>query len=739
MSETEGILKRHNRRMAEDPEYRRLALAVDVGRTTQDVSGLSAALALLQDKATAATDAELAAATATINAAIAALPVESSDGRDLDEITAQLDAKALTAGAFNARDAAYGAIGDGVADDTAAIQAAIDAASSAFVATGARQHVVIPTGIYKVAYAVAASRPAGYAVDVAGALRLRSGVTVRGSGAQTTIQPPALPATTLTSGPTLPIGTLDVTSTAGFASSGQLQFAGTTSVVTYTAKTSTSFTGCTGGTGTLTNGVAVVQRAFRAVLVTDFAAEPSNFSVENLRIAGSMTQAVELLDEGIMVGPSTDWLIDRCEITGVLGKAIHAVGESTGAARRPTRWTVSRCYLHHIGGNAIGYSQNGAKDFQIVENRITDSLIAGGAESVISGTTTNIDNGRIVGNLIREFGDISAAGRDMLVAQNTIEIPNSALGPGIKISNGARVRVLDNMVDCLGTASTLASGIRATDSLVTGLVIKGNTVRRADGSGITVQAGSGAHTDVVIANNVIHDGAAYVEADIVVQNATEVVITGNTTRNALGIYARSNAARVSIANNICKGSRVQVEGVSCSITGNVIEGPATTNVNAIRVTAAGASIVGNRLKGGATNGATGTLGLDSTDCVASGNVVENATTGQKWAVEGAGGDRNLVTENTFIGTGSVTKVGAASVIRRNRGYTTENGGSASIADGGTIAHGLSTTPTRITLTPAVASRHVSGVPGASNITVALKDTAGTAVAAAETVYWTAEA
>lgn len=50
------------------------------------------------------------------------------------------------ANAFDVTDIAYGAVGDGTTNDAAAIQAAIDAATAAYVATGTKQTVLVPSG-----------------------------------------------------------------------------------------------------------------------------------------------------------------------------------------------------------------------------------------------------------------------------------------------------------------------------------------------------------------------------------------------------------------------------------------------------------------------------------------------------------------------------------------------------------------------------------------------------------------
>lgn len=63
--------------------------------------------------------------------------------------------------------------------------------------------------------------------------------------------------TTTTGSQTLPLATINVTSTTGAANSGRIYING--QAISYTGKTGATFTGCTGGTGTVTAGTAVNQ------------------------------------------------------------------------------------------------------------------------------------------------------------------------------------------------------------------------------------------------------------------------------------------------------------------------------------------------------------------------------------------------------------------------------------------------------------------------------------------------
>jgi len=80
----------------------------------------------------------------------------------------------------------------------------------------------------------------------------------------------------------------------------------------------------------------------------------------------------------------------------------------------------------------------------------------------------------------------------------------------------------------------------------------------------------------------------------------------------------------------------------------------------------------------------------------------------------------IISPNTLNGT-----------VYENKGAT------ASVTDGGTIAHGLAGTPTVAVVSPSVASEMVSvtGLDG-TNITVAIKQDDGTA-GTSQTIYWRA--
>lgn len=84
------------------------------------------------------------------------------------------------------------------------------------------------------------------------------------------LQPPHTPNTFTTSGGSLPTGTINVVSTSGFLASGYLAIltvANGYQLVNYTGTTATSFTGCTGGTGSFISGNAIYKGPFNGGLL----------------------------------------------------------------------------------------------------------------------------------------------------------------------------------------------------------------------------------------------------------------------------------------------------------------------------------------------------------------------------------------------------------------------------------------------------------------------------------------
>jgi hypothetical protein len=217
----------------------------------------------------------------------------------------------------------FGAVGDDVTDDRAAIQSALDTAALL------GSDVYFPPG----KYITCRSGTNSWCLDIPG-----DNLTLRGvKGASWIKAAPGMPATSVavlrinarsnitlyslgidgnwgnalteiaaaSDGVALPTGTVNVKSTAGFPAAGTIQVmtsVGVTQTVNYAGTTATSFTGCTGGTGTMFWGGAVGRLDDNTGVNHSTQADPKNY--------------------GIQIRGSTKILIDNCLIQQTYGDGI---------------------------------------------------------------------------------------------------------------------------------------------------------------------------------------------------------------------------------------------------------------------------------------------------------------------------------------------------------------------------------------------------------------------------------
>lgn len=241
----------------------------------------------------------------------------------------------------------FGALGNGITDDRAAIQAAIDA-----VAAIGGGLVYFPPGVYVV------GRNGGNSYSL---LINALNITLRGELARSWLQHPVgMPnaqvaivqvndtshvlfdrmsfdgnwgnavtqIASTTSNLSLPTGTLTVDDTSQFPSSGTLLLntwaAGvvTQQTVTYTAKTATTFTGCSGGTG------ALLPRTKVGIL-------DSNTGLNHV-------SQVDPKNHGIFVRGSTDVIINQCRFRDIYGDGVWlGASLSNNAAESRDVWMLA--------------------------------------------------------------------------------------------------------------------------------------------------------------------------------------------------------------------------------------------------------------------------------------------------------------------------------------------------------------------------------------------------------------
>lgn len=210
--------------------------------------------------------------------------------------------------------------------------------------------------------------------------------------------------------------------------------------------------------------------------------------------------------------------------------------------------------------------------------------------------------------------------------------------------------------------------------------------------------------------------------------------------NGINIYSTASAtADVKVISPICVDNGQQgvyVKGPSVHVT---VTDPSCRNngLSGVKfeLQANNAKILGGVCEGNANHG------VHVKDNCDDGSIVGVTLPSNTWEaikIEDSTNDRWLIEANQISGD-SIDDEGTGTVIRNNRGYVTENGGAASsVADGGTIAHGLVAIPSHVSVIGSVINENisVSALDGA-NITVQIQKTTDQSSGTSQTIYWRA--
>lgn len=214
-------------------------------------------------------------------------------------------------------------------------------------------------------------------------------------------------------------------------------------------------------------------------------------------------------------------------------------------------------------------------------------------------------------------------------------------------------------------------------------LVEGNVIRGPCGYGVRVQV-----DECIVNGNIIEEP---VTAAILIDAATgnNVVVSGNkgfvtTAGSTSGIICTANGSRYKISDNIMDGFDAPI----------MLSVGATDTLDSVLVE-------GNVLKG-ATYGIRLSVAAGGTLSYATlrDNLVKSATDGVQ--MPSAGTTTGLVVENNDL-RGATTKINGSipsgTIVRNNRGYITENGGTtAAIATGATVSHGCAVTPAQVYIT-----------------------------------------
>ncbi|KKK92569.1 hypothetical protein LCGC14_2701620, partial [marine sediment metagenome] len=293
------------------------------------------------------------------------------------------------------------------------------------------------------------------------------------------------------------------------------------------------------------------------------------------------------------------------------------------------------------------------------------------------------------------------------------------------------------------TSSTPAHG--STRLLITNNLLESNG---SSGAAIGIEC-----TQVLFANNIARLNVLDGLQD---KDTVDATYTGNICydNQRCGIQRGTTTTAVSpvaglVVGNICHdngASGIKIDSTNTSVvSGNVtyentLDGVSVESSSAVTVSG---NVIFNNLRYGVFLRATG---ADAERVIVTDNLIyDTQGTPTQYAIIGADGGGFtthdiVVVDNVLYGNQSsnaISALGSGSVIRDNVGYVTDASGATNVADGGTVAHGLSATPTNVTVTASVAAEFVSVTAlGATTFTVAIKKHDGFP-GTTQDVYWRA--
>lgn len=394
-------------------------------------------------------------------------------------------------------------------------------------------------------------------------------------------------------------------------------------------------------------------------------------------------------------------------------------------------------------------------DCQFVDFRATTGLAphGGGAAGIYVWTADHVVVER------NEFIDcvfaqvIDNPGPDCRVVNNRVWSPASIMRGGIVLRRSSSAYsgslVEGNTVEnaLIDSGGVGVDGHCIDLIKVIGVRVLGNTTRDSLTAGVHV--GGGSYGCIISGNEMSEHGqlngaALYIELNIGGTDAVGLnLLSGRdngciATENYIhdndkyGVSLSFSAASV-LSNNVIRDNIF--EGIFCDSDYCVISGNSVANSYNTNLAAAPTSTPNVQAQIRVTTG---------DHCIISNNVVTDnqATVTADYGIAVAD-NSHVVVDNQAVGvTAPIFEQngGPTNLVSDNMGYVTKNGGSASVANGATINHGLAKTPTRVSADGTVAGRIVNiTAVSSTTLTISLTDAAGVAVGVAEPVRWIAEA
>lgn len=505
----------------------------------------------------------------------------------------------------------YGAVGDGVTDDRTAITNALSAAATAIAAGAGRVVVYFPAGTYFL------TNSGGTCLTIPA-----DRVTLRGAGKRvsvlyqgpTTAQTSIIVANERTGFEMHNLGvdggwgnavtyideasthqlfpgsggsaTITVKSTTGFPASGTFKVvtvAGT-QTITYTGKTATTFTGCTGGTGTM-----IFEDRVGWI---------------DVQTGNNHTTQADPKNRGVFIRGCTDTLIDDCHIENTYGDGIW-IGYSSSGGGNQNRGSI----LTRILNTDINLPAR-------------DGITAAGKAECI-----RVDNCRVTNVYAQAFDTEPQGGlgvRDVEILNTTLEgwwnparstggqAPLSIVSSSTVTPSGATYARSYRVRNCTIYGQTLIQG--AHDLVMEGCRLINSYTPDAGNGGPALVYIVNASSAIKILNNYIYDrtpqvvGGTTHHAAVMVRYITEgasrnqasdVLIQGNTIHvragtHGVGVYGASGGATIDNSTY-----STAVTGTATGVTGTTMtDGSAAWTTNQwsgwhVRIGTATAAIVTN--------------------------------------------------------------------------------------------------------------------------------------------------
>jgi hypothetical protein len=301
------------------------------------------------------------------------------------------------------------------------------------------------------------------------------------------------------------------------------------------------------------------------------------------------------------------------------------------------------------------------------------------------GVTSKITAKNSLNDDLLFIGDADTMGAQVLGGVRNLQVDgngsNQSSGSCIRIQSGNRVSIIDCLVTDAKQHGIYIEGVsgsyRSDYALVQGCWVYLNL-----GHGVFCE--SEASTMSLIGNWISDNGAVGSAYDNV-----------NFTNIGEGLIC---------SNHIWQGKRHNIMltggGGPTIIVGNTLNTPQRSNI----VNSANTGMVcsGNSFQdcSAETSGTYPHISLDCSGAIITGNWFNDtgATTPSDVLTESGSANHTLFESNVIdagAGVRTITKIGAASIVRNNVGYTTEANGTATVANGATtvvVTHGLSVTP-----------------------------------------------